>query len=113
MKIHLVCLICSKQETELGAGASYAGDAEILDEAFTRSRGEFKHVSSPKITSTTSTPGNAHKSLESPRVSCSPRISELRGVPSPRSGGRGPHSPKTGEVKPSILGKSPSSNTTS
>ncbi|KAL6223367.1 hypothetical protein ACLB2K_006754 [Fragaria x ananassa] len=101
-------------ETELGAGASYAGDAEILDDAFTRSRGEFKHVSSPKITSTTSTPANAPRSIESPSVSFSPRISELRGVPSPRSGGRGPHSPKTREVKPSILGKSPSkSNSTS
>ncbi|KAK9950463.1 hypothetical protein M0R45_005953 [Rubus argutus] len=72
-------------ETELGAGASYAGDSEILDEA-----------------------------LPEAEVNLSiPRISELRGVPSPRSGGRGPHSPKTGEVKPSILGKSPSSNTTS
>ncbi|BBG98565.1 HCO3- transporter family [Prunus dulcis] len=49
-------------EAELGAGASYAGDAEILDEVMTRSRGEFRHVSSPRITSSTSTPGNALKS---------------------------------------------------
>ncbi|PQM33940.1 putative boron transporter 2 [Prunus yedoensis var. nudiflora] len=99
-------------EAELGAGASYAGDAEILDEVMTRSRGEFRHVSSPRITSSTSTPGNAPKILESPHSSFSPRVSELRGEQSPRSGGRGPNSPMT-PGSSSILGKSPSNNTTS
>ncbi|XP_021812753.1 probable boron transporter 2 [Prunus avium] len=99
-------------EAELGAGASYAGDAEILDEVMTRSRGEFRHVSSPRITSSTSTPGNAPKILESPHSSFSPRVSELRGERSPRSGGRGPNSPRT-PGSSSILGKSPSNNTTS
>ncbi|CAL9009247.1 unnamed protein product [Prunus brigantina] len=99
-------------EAELGAGASYAGDAEILDEVMTRSRGEFRHVSSPGITSSTSTPGNAPKILESPHSSFSPRVSELRGERSPCSGGRGPNSPRT-PGSSSILGKSPSNNTTS
>ncbi|KAE8671247.1 putative boron transporter 5 [Hibiscus syriacus] len=36
-------------ETDLGHGASYAGDGEILDEVITRSRGEFRHTSSPKV----------------------------------------------------------------
>lgn len=103
--------MCSeiKQESELGAGASYAGDAEILDEVVTRSRGEFRHVSSPRITSSTSTPGNAPKILESPLASSSPRVSELKGVLSPRSGGRGTNSPRT-PGSSSILGKSPSNN---
>ncbi|CAB4302438.1 unnamed protein product [Prunus armeniaca] len=99
-------------EAELGAGASYAGDAEILDEVMTRSRGEFRHVSSPRITSSTSTPGNAPKILESPHSSFSPRVNELRGERSPRTGGRGPNSPRT-PGSSSILGKSPSNNTTS
>ncbi|ONI14743.1 hypothetical protein PRUPE_3G005600 [Prunus persica] len=99
-------------EAELGAGASYAGDAEILDEVMTRSRGEFRHVSSPRITSSTSTPGNAPKILGSPHSSFSPRVNELRGERSPRSGGRGPNSPRT-PGSSSILGKSPSDNTTS
>ncbi|GMN52245.1 hypothetical protein TIFTF001_021390 [Ficus carica] len=96
-------------EAEIGAGASHAGDGEILDEVITRSRGEFRHTSSPKITSSTSTPANAPQtSFESPRQSYSPRLGEIRGEPSPRSGGRGPHSPRP----PSSLGKSPLSSST-
>ncbi|XP_024020057.1 boron transporter 1 [Morus notabilis] len=94
-------------ETELGAGASHAGDGEILDEVITRSRGEFRHSSSPKITSSTSTPGNGPKAFESPRRSHSPRLGEIRGEPSPRSGGRGPNSPRPS----SLIGKSPLSTT--
>lgn len=94
-------------ETELGAGASHAGDGEILDEVITRSRGEFRHSSSPKITSSTSTPGNGPKAFESPRRSYSPRLGEIRGEPSPRSGGRGPNSPRPS----SLIGKSPLSTT--
>ncbi|KAK8509766.1 hypothetical protein V6N12_001842 [Hibiscus sabdariffa] len=92
-------------ETELGHGASYAGDGEILDEVITRSRGEFRHTSSPKVTSSTTTPEIDPMSHRSPRLSTSPRLSELRGERSPRA--RGPHSPITGEPKPANLGKSP------
>ncbi|KAL9430549.1 hypothetical protein AB3S75_025856 [Citrus x aurantiifolia] len=92
-------------ETQMGAGASYAEDAEILDEVITRSRGEFRHTNSSKITSSTSTPANDPLSMQSPRVRQSPRLSELRGERSPRI--RGLPSPKTGESKLSNLGKSP------
>ncbi|KAA3469786.1 boron transporter 1-like [Gossypium australe] len=95
-------------ETELGQGAAYAGDSEILDEVITRSRGEFRHTCSPKITSSTATPANGPRSHQSPRLSCnSPRLSELKGERSPRASGNGSHSPRTGELKPSNLGKSP------
>ncbi|KAL4324821.1 hypothetical protein GQ457_11G002100 [Hibiscus cannabinus] len=97
-------------ETELGHGASYAGDSEILDEVITRSRGEFRHTCSPKITSSTATPANDPRSRQSPRLSChSPRLSELKGERSPRADGKGSqqHSPRTGELKPSNLGRSP------
>ncbi|XP_030454686.1 boron transporter 1-like [Syzygium oleosum] len=97
-------------ETEIGAGASYGGAGEILDEVITRSRGEVRHVSSPKITSSTTTPAHDSKStLQSPRPSFSPRVSELRGEKSPH-GGRGPHSPRAGEKQLSYLGKSPSNS---
>ncbi|KAK2649753.1 hypothetical protein Ddye_017242 [Dipteronia dyeriana] len=91
--------------SEIGAGATYVGDGEILDEVITRSRGEFRHTCSPKITSTSETPANDPQSLRSPRVTYSPRVSELRGERSPRMGGRA--SPKIGESKLSTLGKSP------
>ncbi|KAK4768408.1 hypothetical protein SAY87_003549 [Trapa incisa] len=95
-------------ESELGAGASYAADGEILDEVITRSRGEFRHMSSPKITSSTTTPGHdTARSLQSPKPVFSPRINELRGErTSPYTA---PHSPM-GADKRSSLGKSPSSN---
>lgn len=95
-------------ETELGQGAAYAGESEILDEVITRSRGEFRHTCSPKITSSSATPANGPRSHQSPRLSCnSPRLSELKGERSPRASGNGSHSPRTGELKPSNLGKSP------
>ncbi|OVA16700.1 Bicarbonate transporter [Macleaya cordata] len=98
-------------EGESGSRGPFAEDAEILDEVITRSRGEFRRMCSPKVTSSTTTPARDHKSLQSPRFSeksLSPRVSELRGV-SPRMGGRGPVSPRTGEVKPSKLGQNPTS----
>ncbi|KAA8549045.1 hypothetical protein F0562_000729 [Nyssa sinensis] len=100
-------------ETELGARASFAEDGEILDELVTRSRGEIRRTYSPKITSSTGTPAKDPKILQSPHFSekaYSPRISELRGEKSPRSIGRGPSSPRTGETKPSKLGTSPSAS---
>ncbi|KAF5455445.1 hypothetical protein F2P56_025018 [Juglans regia] len=96
-------------EGELGAGASHIDEGEILDEVITRSRGEFRHVSSPKVTSSTPTPENGPKSLQSPNSTYSPRVGELRGEQSPRSSGRG-HSPGTGEVRLSNLGKSPNTS---
>ncbi|KAJ6723297.1 ANION EXCHANGE PROTEIN [Salix koriyanagi] len=99
-------------EVEIGAGAAYGGDGEILDEVITRSRGEFRHTSSPKITSSTTTPANNPISHQSPRLSYtqSPRLSELRGEKSPKYGVRGPNSPRTGDQRLSKLGKSPSSS---
>ncbi|KAK4782165.1 hypothetical protein SAY86_016267 [Trapa natans] len=94
-------------ESELGTGASYAADGEIFDEVITRSRGEFRHVSSPRITSSTTTPGHdAATSLQSPKPVFSPRISELRGDrASPYTV---PHSPMGTDKRK--LGKSLSSN---
>ncbi|GMP87395.1 hypothetical protein CsSME_00039788 [Camellia sinensis var. sinensis] len=97
-------------EADLGAGASFAEDGEILDEMVTRSRGEIRRICSPKVTSSTATPTKDPKILQSPRLSekaYSPRLSELRGEQSPRPGGRGLLSPKTGDPKPSKLGMSP------
>ncbi|XP_010523900.1 PREDICTED: probable boron transporter 2 [Tarenaya hassleriana] len=90
-------------EGEIRSTATYPGDAEILDEVITRSRGEFRHTCSPKITSSTSTPVN-------PRLSqaFSPRVSELRGEMSPRVPGKGQNSPKTATYGKSPL--NPSSN---
>ncbi|KAJ1412532.1 Bicarbonate transporter, C-terminal [Sesbania bispinosa] len=95
-------------QSEFGAGASHAGEGEILDEVITRSRGEFRHTScSPRITSSTPTPGNDPKSHLSPRLSFSSRAGELTTEQSPRSGARGHYSPKAREVKLSNLGRSP------
>ncbi|GFZ19339.1 HCO3- transporter family [Actinidia rufa] len=101
-------------ETELGARASFAEDGEILDEMITRSRGEIRRTCSPKVTSTTGTPVKDPKILQSPHFSekaYSPRLSELRGEISPRSGGRGLLSPRTGDPRPSKLGISPRNST--
>ncbi|KAL6500223.1 putative boron transporter 2 [Orobanche hederae] len=97
-------------EGELGGRLSYAEGGEILDGIITRSRGEIKHICSPNITSSSA----KDVIFQSPRLSekaYSPRISELRGGRTPRSVGRGPHSPKTGEVGPSNLGISPGNST--
>ncbi|KAG4115762.1 hypothetical protein ERO13_D12G126000v2 [Gossypium hirsutum] len=94
-------------ETELGHGASYEGEGEIFDEVITRSRGEFRHTSSPKITSSTSTPANYPRSHLSPCLSSSPHLGELRGERSPRARGNEPHSPMTG-IGRSPLNPSPS-----
>ncbi|KAJ9696747.1 hypothetical protein PVL29_008790 [Vitis rotundifolia] len=99
-------------EGEMGAGASLAEGGEILDEIITRSRGEIRHMCSPKITSSTATPTKDLRNFQSPlsEKAYSPRVSELRGEHSPRPSGRGKYSPKTGEARPSNLGKSPHSS---
>ncbi|KAK4569287.1 hypothetical protein RGQ29_004620 [Quercus rubra] len=97
------------QDGEMGRTAYLgADDGEILDGIVTRSRGEIRRMCSLKLTSCTATPSKEFRSLQSPRLSDSvhsPRISELRGEQSPRLGGRGPFSPRTGEPRPSNLGK--------
>ncbi|KAM7495772.1 hypothetical protein LguiA_020186 [Lonicera macranthoides] len=101
-------------EGEMGARASSAEVGEILDGIMTRSRGEIRHMCSPKVTSSGTTPARDPKILQSPRFSekaYSPRVGELRGEQSPRPGGRGPISPS--EARSSKLGKSPSNITTS
>ncbi|MQM15017.1 hypothetical protein Taro_047952 [Colocasia esculenta] len=86
-------------------GGSFAESGEILDEMITRSRGEIKHVNSPRLTSSSATPVADVRGINSPRFSAfSPRVNELRQEQSPRSGNRGPVSPRTPEVKPSKLG---------
>ncbi|XP_018485296.1 probable boron transporter 2 isoform X3 [Raphanus sativus] len=89
------------QEDEMGSTASYPCDSEILDEVITRSRGEFRHTCSPKVTSSTSTPVY-HRNLSQV---FSPRVNELRGgMVSPGLAGKGQNSPK-----PSPLNQSSSS----
>lgn len=94
----------------MGRTASFADDGEILDGIITRSRGEIRRTCSLKLTRCTATPPSKEfRSLQSPRLAekrYSPRISEIRGDQSPRLGGRGPFSPRTGEPRQSNLGKS-------
>lgn len=100
-------------EEELGARVSFAEVGEVLDDMITRSRGEVKHICSPKVSSSSTTPARDIKLHQSPRFSgkaYSPRISELRGEQTPRSGGRGHTSPSTGEKGSSNLG-TPSTST--
>ncbi|KAJ4779777.1 HCO3- transporter family [Rhynchospora pubera] len=81
---------------------------EILDDMVTRSRGEVKHMNSPKITSSGGTPVSELRNRSSPRLSekaYSPRISELRQERGPCGSGL---SPRTGEIRPSKLGDNPS-----
>uniref|UniRef100_A0A1D1XPT4 Putative boron transporter 2 n=1 Tax=Anthurium amnicola TaxID=1678845 RepID=A0A1D1XPT4_9ARAE len=85
-------------------GGSFAESGEILDEIITRSRGEIKRVSSPKVTSSTGTPVDS-RGIQSPRLSAySPRVCELRQEQSPRASGKGPVTPRMSEVGPSKLG---------
>ncbi|XP_042516119.1 probable boron transporter 2 isoform X1 [Macadamia integrifolia] len=101
------------QEGERVARASFA-EEDLLDDIITRSRGEIKRIYSPKVTSSTATPAKDPKSLQSPRISekaYSPCISELKGDKSPQLSGRGPYSPRTGEARPSNLGQSARSST--
>ncbi|KAL3849636.1 hypothetical protein ACJIZ3_011518 [Penstemon smallii] len=100
-------------EEELGGRVSFAEGGEILDGIITRGRGEIKRICSPRVSSSSTTPAKDFK-LQSPRFSekaYSPRVSELRGEPSPRLGGRGHNSPRIGEVGQSNLGISPRTST--
>ncbi|GAB2282140.1 Boron transporter 1 [Dionaea muscipula] len=95
-------------ETDLGSGVSFTREGELFDEIVTRSRGEVRRVSSPRITSSTATPTKDPASAQSPHPPAySPRLNELRGR-SPRSAGI---SPRNGNTRLSNLGKSPSDST--
>lgn len=79
-------------EDEVGASASTiggGGSGEILDEIMTRSRGEIKHISSPKVTSLTASPAPQDLSPRFAGRAYSPRIRRLRGERSPLSGIKG------------------------
>ncbi|CAL9114886.1 unnamed protein product [Musa textilis] len=94
-------------EVDMGRGYSFAETREVLDEIVTRSRGEIKHMNSPKVTSSGGTPATDVRDLSSPRLSekaYSPRVGELRPERSPRVGGRRAFSPRMGEIGPSKLG---------
>ncbi|PRQ39559.1 putative bicarbonate transporter [Rosa chinensis] len=95
-------------EREMSRAASFADDGEILDGVMTRSRGEIRHVCSPKVTSSTTTPSKEFTCIQSPLFSdkiYSPHLSELRVGQSPRNSGKGEFSQRTGQTKPSSLGK--------
>ncbi|KAG1338854.1 Boron transporter 1 [Cocos nucifera] len=100
-------------EVDTGIRHSSAESAEILDEMVTRSRGEIKHIYSPKVTSSNGTPTTDLRALHSPQFSekaYSPRIAELRQERSPRLSGRGTYSPRS-EARPSKLGESSQDST--
>lgn len=91
--------------------ASRMDSGEILDEMVTRSRGEIRHTSSPKVTSTTPTSTDDIRAVQSPRLmqrAFSPRVTELRGERKPRTTQKGLETKET----PSRLwqsGRGPSS----
>lgn len=81
---------------------------EILDEMITRSRGEFRHSQSPKITSSTPTSLEDKRSPHSPSMqrAYSPRVRELRVERSPSLSGKGLEVKKIPSPGPSNLGQS-------
>ncbi|KAF3553936.1 hypothetical protein F2Q69_00018148 [Brassica cretica] len=106
-------------ETEIGSTTSYPGDSEILDEVITRSRGEFRHTSSPKETeigSTTSYPGDSEildevitRSRGEFRHTSSPKVTSSS---STSLNNRSLSSPRVGEIRlsqmsPRVVGNSP------
>ncbi|GAB4845695.1 Boron transporter 1 [Ancistrocladus abbreviatus] len=88
-------------------GTSNIDSGEILDEIVTRSRGEIRHIQSPKVTSTTPTSQEMH--AHSPRLTptaCSPRTSQLRLGRSPGKSLEGMEIRETPSPRPSQLGRS-------
>ncbi|XP_071902176.1 probable boron transporter 2 [Coffea arabica] len=86
------------------ARTTHINSGEILDEIVTRSRGEIRHASSPRVNSSTPTSVEDIRTVYSPRGllhrAHSPRVDELRAERSPRMPGRQTPSPR-----PSILGQ--------
>ncbi|XP_038999562.1 boron transporter 1-like [Hibiscus syriacus] len=71
------------EDRERRATATPIDDLEILDEIMTRSRGEIRHMQSPKVSSTTPSSVRDIKPSYSPRVqqnAHSPRISQPREI---------------------------------
>ncbi|KAK6920700.1 Bicarbonate transporter-like, transmembrane domain [Dillenia turbinata] len=95
------------------ARSPHFDSGEILDEMITQSRGEIRHIHSPKVTCSTRTPPHeGMKGACSPRMSeraYSPRVSELRGEISPISP-KGLQTKQTPSPGPSVLGKGPSTS---
>nr|XP_043617285.1 probable boron transporter 2 [Erigeron canadensis] len=88
--------------------AQQVDTAEVLDGIITRSRGEVRHTSSPKLTSLTRTPAEEMKPLYSPPISRqvhSPQLTEVRVDKSPKSPGKGLETKRTPSPGPSILGQ--------
>ncbi|KAH7528459.1 hypothetical protein FEM48_Zijuj05G0074400 [Ziziphus jujuba var. spinosa] len=96
-------------EHDLHRRSGTIDSGEILDEIFTRSRGEIRHSQSPKVTSSTPTSQEGIKPACSPQLSqkiYSPRVSELRGEYSPRLIGKEAEAKQSPSPGPSTLGQS-------
>ncbi|XP_010248503.1 PREDICTED: probable boron transporter 2 [Nelumbo nucifera] len=90
------------------ARSDHTDGGEILDDMITRSRGEIRHIYSPKVTSSTPTSQDGIEPVHSPRVpqrTYSPHESELRVKRSPRFNGTGPEAKQTPSPGPSMLGQ--------
>lgn len=100
---------CCLQDQETHAARPQQIDtAEMLDEIITRSRGEIRHASSPKVTSSTPTSLDGLRTMSSPRVShraYSPRVNDLQGGRSPRNARQGVEMKQTPSPRPSPLGQ--------
>ncbi|PWA81176.1 Bicarbonate transporter, C-terminal [Artemisia annua] len=82
--------------------------AEVLDGIITRSRGEIRHTSSPKVTSLNQTPKEDMKPMYSPRLTqrvYSPHLNDSRVDTWPKSPGEGIGFKRTPSPRPSILGQ--------
>jgi len=61
-------LVLFVQEGDLSKTASFADDGEIVDGIITRSRGEIRHVCSPKLMNSTPIISQELTTLQSPRL---------------------------------------------
>ncbi|KAL2936041.1 putative boron transporter 2 [Bienertia sinuspersici] len=81
---------------------------EILDEIITRSRGEIRHIHSPKTTSSTPTSQEKLRHTSSPGLSQrvhSPRFTEMRKGKSPGMSPEGVEITEIPSIQPSPLGR--------
>lgn len=88
---------------------SLAESGETLDEIITRSRGEVKHTSSPKVKTSTGTSASDSRGMRCPprHTVHSPWVRELKREQSPSASGRGALGLKAPEGTPSNLGSPP------
>ncbi|KAF8378272.1 hypothetical protein HHK36_029611 [Tetracentron sinense] len=90
------------------ARSGHTDGGEILDDIITRSRGEIRHIYSPKVTSSTPASLDDMKTVYSPRVSnraFSLHMSELRLGRSPQLSGKGPEAKQSPSPRLSMLGE--------